>query len=65
MLEQEDIVEKRQYCERPPRFKYLLTPKGVELQAVLVKMAEWGEKYQAPLPLCDPSGLVPQPSVTD
>lgn len=45
-LESAAIVEKRQYCERPPRYKYVPTQKGIELQEVLTKMAEWGAKYQ-------------------
>lgn len=45
MLESEDIVAKQQYCERPPRYKYVPTEKGSELQEVLTKMAEWGAKY--------------------
>lgn len=45
MLEAENIIEKRLYCPHPPRFKYLLSEKGVELQDVLAKMAEWGAKY--------------------
>ncbi len=45
-LETEGIVAKEQYCERPPRYKYVPTQKGVELQEVLTKMAEWGAKYQ-------------------
>jgi DNA-binding HxlR family transcriptional regulator len=61
MLEHEKIVEKRQYCEHPPRFKYILSSKGTELQEVLIKMAEWGEKYQSPMPLCDPNAQVRQP----
>lgn len=44
-LEEEQIIEKNQYNQRPPRFKYILTNKGTELQEVLVKMADWGEKY--------------------
>lgn len=45
MLEDEGIIEKLKYCRRPPRFKYVLTEKGCELQAVLTRMAEWGAKY--------------------
>lgn len=45
MLQSEGIIDKRQYCEHPPRSKYLLTKKGTELQDVLIKMAEWGAKY--------------------
>lgn len=46
MLQAEGIIEKRQYCQHPPRSRYLLTNKGDELQDVLTKMTEWGAKYQ-------------------
>lgn len=42
----EKIIKKNRYNARPPRFKYELTKKGLELQSVLQKMASWGEKYQ-------------------
>lgn len=45
MLESEDIVVKRLYCERPPRYQYVLTPKGLGLQDILSKMAEWGDTH--------------------
>lgn len=45
-LETKEIVVKQQYCEKPPRYKYVPTKKGSELQEVLAKMAEWGAKYQ-------------------
>ncbi len=44
-LEISEIITKNKYNEHPPRYKYGLTAKGQELQEVLVKMAEWGEKY--------------------
>ncbi len=44
-LEAEKIIVKRRYCEHPPRFRYHITDKGQELQSVLRKMADWGDKY--------------------
>ncbi len=44
-LEKEHIVVKRLYCERPPRYTYELTSKGLELQEILVKMSEWGDRH--------------------
>ena len=44
-LEEEAIIAKVMYCEHPPRYRYQITPKGRELQSVLLKMGEWGEKY--------------------
>lgn len=45
MLEAEKIIQKKCYCERPPRFEYVLTDKGKDLQKVLAQMASWGAKY--------------------
>ena len=39
------IVTKKMYCERPPRYRYELTKKGIELQDILLAMGEWGNKY--------------------
>lgn len=59
MLEREAIVVKQVYCERPPRFKYVLTNKGLELRDVLQTMAEWGGKYYADTSLdCDGDGII-------
>jgi len=44
-LEQENIIQKKLYNNHPPRYTYELSAKGKELQEVLVKMADWGEKY--------------------
>ncbi len=44
-LEDSTIITKNQYNNHPPRYKYQLTTKGSELQAVLQSMATWGEKY--------------------
>lgn len=45
-LEEQKILEKVLYCERPPRYNYSLTAKGKELKVVLGKMADWGARYQ-------------------
>jgi DNA-binding HxlR family transcriptional regulator len=39
------IVEKRRYQERPERFEYHLTPKGVDLMPVILTLMAWGDKY--------------------
>ena len=44
-LESEGIINKRQYCKHPPRYKYAPTKKGADLQLVLRQMADWGAKY--------------------
>lgn len=44
-LEGEAIIIKSLYCERPPRYQYSLTQKGLELKSVLMAMADWGARY--------------------
>lgn len=44
-LETEGIIDRILYHRRPPRYRYELTAKGRELQTILIKMADWGEKY--------------------
>jgi DNA-binding HxlR family transcriptional regulator len=39
------VLARRVYCERPVRFEYVLTPKGRDLQDVLLTMASWGERH--------------------
>ncbi|WP_314048725.1 helix-turn-helix domain-containing protein [Peptostreptococcus stomatis] len=46
-LEDEDIVERIQYNEIPPRVEYLLTDKGKTIVPILLKMAEWSAKTMA------------------
>ncbi len=45
-LEEQEIIVKNKYNAHPPRYRYDLTEKGLGLQEVLKKMADWGEKYQ-------------------
>jgi DNA-binding HxlR family transcriptional regulator len=47
-LVDEGIVRKRRYQERPERFEYVLTEKGVDLWPVLHSMLTWGDRYAAP-----------------
>jgi DNA-binding HxlR family transcriptional regulator len=44
-LENLEIVEKRPYQERPPRFEYHLTERGEELRPVLAALRAWGLKH--------------------
>jgi DNA-binding HxlR family transcriptional regulator len=45
-LHQEKIVEKKIYCEHPPRYSYCLTPKGADLQDIISSMANWSAKHR-------------------
>jgi len=39
------VLERRQYCERPPRFEYRLTPMGAALSPTLVALMRWGDDW--------------------
>jgi DNA-binding HxlR family transcriptional regulator len=41
------ILEKRKYQDRPARYEYRLTPKGVDLSPALVALMRWGDKHLA------------------
>ena len=47
-LVDEGILEKRPYQQRPERFEYVLTEKGLDLWPVIVALLQWGDKYAAP-----------------
>ena len=44
----EGILEKRLYQERPKRYEYVLTEKGLDLWPTIVALLQWGNKYAAP-----------------
>lgn len=44
-LEEHGVVQKRPYNAHPPRYEYLLTPKGHALGVVVGALANWGERY--------------------
>ncbi len=50
-LVDEDILEKRAYQERPPRYEYFLTEKGLDLWPVMMSLLDWGDRH-----LADPVG---------
>ena len=45
-LVEQGILEKRPYQERPPRYEYLLTEKGIDLWPVLASLIKWGDKHE-------------------
>jgi len=47
-LEDSGVIERRRYCERPPRDEYVLTVAGQELAPVLRAMRIWGERHATP-----------------
>lgn len=46
-LVENEVLERREYSERPPRHEYVLTRKGVELCDLLLVMVRWGDRWTA------------------
>lgn len=46
-LVDEGILERRRYEERPPRYEYRLTEKGLALYPVLTSLLAWGDRWMA------------------
>ncbi|MFL5798427.1 MAG: winged helix-turn-helix transcriptional regulator [Actinomycetota bacterium] len=39
------ILERQQYQDRPPRFEYRLTERGIDLYPILISLMEWGDRH--------------------
>jgi DNA-binding HxlR family transcriptional regulator len=48
-LVDEGILERRAYSERPERYEYFLTEKGLDLWPLMIDLMQWGDKWE-PLP---------------
>jgi DNA-binding HxlR family transcriptional regulator len=49
-LVEEGILERKPYSERPPRYEYRLTDKGLELNVALTALRQWGDKHLSEKP---------------
>lgn len=47
-LVERELLEKRRYSDKPPRYEYVLTPKGRDLRPVMLALLTWGNAH-APL----------------
>lgn len=47
-LVENGLLERRQYCERPPRHEYVLTERGRDFRPVMVAILAWGNRHFAP-----------------
>ena len=45
LLVDEGLLERRQYCEKPPRYEYVLTPVGRDFRPVMLALMDWGNKH--------------------
>ena len=46
-LVDEGVLERVAYQQRPERFEYRLTPKGLDLWPVIVSLMQWGDRYRS------------------
>jgi DNA-binding HxlR family transcriptional regulator len=44
-LVENGVLERRRYSERPDRYEYRLTPKGLDLYPVVVSLLGWGDRW--------------------
>jgi DNA-binding HxlR family transcriptional regulator len=42
------LLERRRYCEKPVRYEYVVTERGLDFRPVLWTLAAWGNKHFAP-----------------
>jgi DNA-binding HxlR family transcriptional regulator len=42
------VLERRRYQERPERYEYRLTEKGLDLWPAIVALMRWGDRHAAP-----------------
>src|ERR1700685_3641701 len=42
------VLEKRPYQERPARYEYRLTEKGLDLWPTIVALMQWGDRHASP-----------------
>jgi len=47
-LVEEGLLERRQYCDKPPRYEYHLTERGRDFRPVLLALLAWGNRHFAP-----------------
>lgn len=47
-LVEDGLLERKLYCEKPPRYGYHLTQSGRDFWPVLLTLVEWGSKHYSP-----------------
>ncbi|HEX3432646.1 MAG TPA: helix-turn-helix domain-containing protein [Solirubrobacteraceae bacterium] len=47
-LVDQGVLERKLYSERPRRYEYLLTEKGLDLWPTVVALMQWGDRHAAP-----------------
>lgn len=57
-LEEEGIIERREFAEMPPRVEYRLTAKGSHLVPIVDAMRHYGSEFLGATGPCDPADLL-------
>jgi DNA-binding HxlR family transcriptional regulator len=47
-LVEAELLQRRRYSERPPRYEYVLTARGRDFRPIIVALLAWGNKHFAP-----------------
>jgi DNA-binding HxlR family transcriptional regulator len=47
-LIEQGVLERRPYQQRPPRYEYFLTEKGLDLWPIVVSLMQWGDRHTPP-----------------
>jgi DNA-binding HxlR family transcriptional regulator len=47
-LQEEGVIERVPYQQRPLRHEYMLTEKGLDLWPIIVSLMKWGDRYAPP-----------------
>ena len=47
-LVEQGVLERSLYQERPPRYEYRLTEKGLDLWPIVVSLMQWGDRHAPP-----------------
>jgi DNA-binding HxlR family transcriptional regulator len=47
-LVEEGLLQRRRYCDKPPRYEYVLTQRGRDFRPVMLTLIDWGNKNFAP-----------------
>jgi DNA-binding HxlR family transcriptional regulator len=47
-LIEQGVLERSRYQQRPPRYEYRLTEKGVDLWPIVVSLMQWGDRHAPP-----------------
>ena len=46
-LTESGLLERRRYSDKPPRYEYVLTPRGRDFRPVMVALLAWGNRHFA------------------